>query len=336
VIGINQIPAFDPSAVDVSGAITLVVATRSGGANFKGHRIAMHTDVVTELRAICAATLTAIGERRAVSYADDLAFDADSEYLFVPSDKLVAHRSESRRGRRPADAPVVPQQIEVDAGARRLLVDASSLPELDASELKNQSFVFYAAVVGNEPDHRIAFVDKWNPYKAGLSGQLMTFFGDRLRRIKGPLLVFERAFDMVVTAAVIAVLDPKAFEAVFRDIDAMRERFPVWSDAAVAALPLDDETAERLRAQCSRGGRLATQLRGLYERGVFGLEFTTTALRAEMKRQNLDVNRMIVKGKLVLDDADIPVVLKLIDEKLYTGWLTETPWDVTTRSKRTT
>jgi hypothetical protein len=55
-----------------------------------------------------------------------------------------------------------------------------------------------------------------------------------------------------------------------------------------------------------------------------------------MKRQNLDVGRMIVNAKLVLGDADIPVVLKLIDEKLYTGWHSETPWDVGTRSKRAT
>lgn len=327
-------PTFDPTAIDVSGAITLVVARRSGAVSFNGYRIAMHTDVITELRTTCAATLKAIGERSAVAYTDDLAFDAESQYLVVPFSVLVAHRPESHRGRRPADAPAEPPQIEVDAGARQVLARASSLPELDASELKKQPFVFYAAVVGNHPDHRIAFVDKWNPYKAGLSGNLVTVFGDRLRRIEGPLLVFERAFDMVVTGTAIAVLNPKAFEGVFRDIDAMRGRFPVWSDAAVSALPLDDGTAQRLRSLCNRGGRLAAQLRGLYERGIFELDFKTTALCTEMKRQNLDVSRMIVNGKLVLDDADIPVVLKLIDEKLYKGWLTETPWDVGTRSKR--
>jgi len=329
-------PVFDPSAIDVSGAITLVVGQRSGVANIKGFRIAMHTDVTTELRSICEATLTNIDERTAVTYTDDLVFDAASEYLLVPSTLLIAHRPESRRGRHPVDAPAEPPQIEVDAGARPVLAGASSLPELDASELKNQSFVFYAAVVGDDPDHRIAFVDRWNPYKAGLSGRLMTVFADRLRRIEGPLLVFERAFDMVVTDTAIAVLDPKAFEGVFRDIDAMKERFPVWSDAAVSALPLDDATAQRLRSLCNKGGRLAAQLRGLYERGVFEMTFKTTALRKEMAQQNLDADRLIANGKLVLDDADIPVVLKLIDEKLSKGWLTGTPWEIGTRSKRST
>jgi hypothetical protein len=327
---------FDPSSIDVSGAITLVVARRSSATNYKGNQIVMHTDVAAELRAICGATLAALNERSAVAYADDLNFDPETQYLLVPRGVLVAHRPESRRGRRSADAPVEMPQVEVGAGADQVLADASSLPDLDASDLKNQSFAFCAAVVGDDPDHRVAFVDKWNPYKAGLSGHLTTFFGDRLRRIEGPLLVFERSFDMVVTDASIAVLNPAAFETIFRDIDAMTARFPVWSDAAVSALPLDAETAERLRALCGRGGRLATQLRGLYERGIFQTPFTEAALRTEMRRQNLEVERLLVNGKLALDETDIPVVLKLIDEKLYKGWVTATPWDVGTRSKRAT
>lgn len=109
--------------------------------------------------------------------------------------------------------------------------------------------MFYAAVVGNDPNHSVAFVDKWNPYTAALSGKLITSFGDRLRRIEGPLLVFERAFGMVVTDTSIVVLDPKAFEEIFRDIDSMRARFPVWSEAATAAIPFDDATAGRLRGR---------------------------------------------------------------------------------------
>lgn len=327
---------FDASSIDVRGAVTLIVARRSGATGYKGWRIPLHTDVATELRSICATTVAALGERTAVAYADDLDFDPESQYLLVPAAALVAHRPESRRGRRPANAPVEVAEIEVDAGALRVLADASSLDDLDASQLKRQSFAFYAAVVGDDPDDRVAFVDKWNPYKAGMSGQLTTFFGDRLRRIEGPLLVFERSFDMVVTASAIAVLNPSAFEGVFRDIDTMTARYPTWSDAAVAALPFDDSTAARVREQCGKGGRLATQLRGLYERGVFTTAFKSTALRAEMKRQNLDVDRLLVNGKLVLEDADIPIVLKLIDEKLYRGWVTDTPWDVGTRSPRQT
>ncbi len=328
-------PAFDPASIDTSGSVTLVVARRSG-RNYIGNRIAMSTDVANDLRQICQETLNAIRQRTAVAYADDLDFDRESHYVLVPSSVLVSHRPEPRRGRRAADEVAEVPQIEVDPGARRILTSASSLDELSARDLKKQSFTFYAAVVGNNPDNRVAFIDQWNPYKAGLSGSIITNFGDRLNRIEGPLLVFERSFDMVVTDAAIAVLDLRAFEGVFRDIDAMVDRRPTWSGAAVAALPLDDGTAELLAELCGRGGRVATQLRGMYERGVFGKAFTATELRSQMTEQKLDVGRMIVGGKLVLDDADVPVVLKLIDEKLYTGWHSDTPWDVGTRSSRAT
>ncbi len=326
-------PAFDPAAIDTSGAVTLVVAQRSG-ENYKGRRIAMNTAVAKELRKICQATLTAIAQRTAMPYTDDLDHDDDAHYVLVPSDALVVHRPEPRRGRRSADAPPEPPPVEVDPGARTVLASASSLPELSSRDLKNQSFAFYAAVVGSNPDSRVAFVDRWNPYRAGLSGRLLTNFGDRLSRIEGPLLVFERSFDMVVTDTAIAVLDLGAFEAIFRDLDTMTARFSVWSQAAEAALPLDGDTAQRLRALCDRGGRVAKQLRGMYERGAFGSKFTVPALRAEMRRQDLDDNRLLQKGRLVLRDDDIPIMLKLIDEKLYTGWSTNKRWDVGTRSER--
>ncbi len=328
-------PAFDPATIDTSGSVTLVVARRSG-RNYIANRIPMSTQVADDLRHICQETLTAIGRRTAVAYADDLDYDRDSQYVLVPSVVLVAHRRQTRRGHRVADEPAEVPVIEVDAGARRVLASASSLDELNARDLKNQSFTFYAAVVGNNPDNRVAFVDRWNPYKAASSGGIITSFGDRLNRIEGPLLVFERSFNMVVTDSAIAVLNPAAFEVVFRDIDAMTYRRPTWSHAAVTALPLEDATSELLTELCNRGGRVTTQLRGMYERGVFGRAFTAAELRAEMKVQKLDVNRMIVKGQLVLDDTDVPIVLKLIDEKLYTGWHSSTSWDVGTRSRRRT
>jgi hypothetical protein len=265
-------PAFDPASIDTSGSITLVVARRSG-RNYIGNRIAMSTDVGSDLRQICQETLNAISQRTAVAYADDLDFDREANYVLVPSNVLVSHRPEPRRGRQPAEEVAEVPQIEVDAGARRILASASSLDELNARDLKKQSFTFYAAVVGNNPDNRVAFVDRWNPYKAGLSGGIITNFGDRLTRIEGLLLVFEPSFDMVVADAAIAVLDLGAFEGVFRDIDAMVDRRPTWSAAAAAVLPLDDGTSELFAELCGRGGRVATQLRGMYERGVFGKAF---------------------------------------------------------------
>lgn len=162
--------------------------------------------------------------------------------------------------------------------------------------------------------------------------------GDLVRRSasppEGPLLVFERTFDILVTAGAILVLDVKAFEAVFRDIDAMADRIPVWSGAAATSLPLDDHSNEVLRRVASESRRVASQLRGLFERGAFEAKITIGDLRREMKARHFAADRLIVRGQLHLEDDDVPTVLKLIDEKLYQGWRTGTEWDVATRARR--
>lgn len=307
----------------------------------KGYRIPLHTDVARELRETCKATLTALELRKPVDYSDDLAFDAERQYLLVPTDMMVAHRPESRRGRRKADDDTERPQVQVDPSASAILAKASSQPQLSLSDLtdsegnvRDRSYVFYAAVVGDTTENRIAFVDRWNPYKAALSGKVTTWFGDSLRKVEGPLLVFERSFDMVVTDSSIAVLDPKAFEAVFRDIDAMVERVPGWTGAAISALPFDKATTGRVEALAEHDKRLVKQIRGMYERGAFSEPITIRELRKEMEQQKLDVGRLIKNGKLALADDDIPTLLKLVDEKLSVGWHTGTPWEMGTRVRR--
>lgn len=334
-------PSFDPSKINAGGAVTLAIARRTG-INMKGYRIAMHTDVAKELRAICQNTLTALRSRKPVEYADDLAFDTETQYLVLPTDMLVAHRLESRRGRRRADDDGVRPQVQVDPSASAVLARASSLPELPMSELKDaegnlkgRSYVFYAAVVGDAPENRVAFVDRWNPYKAAMSGHLTTWFGDRLRKVEGPLLVFERSFDMVVTESAIAVLNPQAFEAVFRDVDLMVDRVPGWTEAAIAALPFDNATADRIKELAESDKRVMKQIRGMYERGYFIKPIPISGLKAEMERQKLDPGSFVKNGKLALNnDEDIPILLRLVDEKLSMGWHTGTPWVMGTRSRR--
>jgi hypothetical protein len=318
---------FDPSSLDTTGDITLVLGQRTTGV--KGFRVAMHTAVEAEVRAICEQTRARLDGLTPVEYVDDLSFDPHTHYLVVPLEKLVTHRP--RRGRVAAgeERPLV----EVDAASRKVLSEASSLPQISATEIEKKSFLFYSAVVGDDPSSRTAFVSKLNPYKAALSGKLLASFGDRLRRVEGPLLAFERTFDMVVTEDVVAVLDPGAFEKVFRDIDAMRERIPAWSKAVSDVLPIDASTAEQIQRACEKSTRIARQARGIFERGKLKA-FSAADIREEMKRQGLDASRMVKQGKLVLEDEDIAEVLKLIDERLYKGWHTRTGWDVGTRAKR--
>lgn len=292
----------------------------------------MHTDARDELRQFCVNTLALLLARRPAEYADDLNFDPSSDYLVASTDKLVAERLKKQRSQRGAEL-LAPQAVETDPAAQKILASASSLPELKVQDLAGKSFVFYAAVVGDDPDQRTAFVTRWNPYKRAIAGQRLFLFGDRLRSLEGTLLTFQETFDMVVTDEAIVILSAPAFETVFRDIKAMRGRIPTWTGAVAQVLPLASATAIRLEDLAMRDSRVARQIRGMYERGTLGVAFPINELRQEMKHHGLDTNRMIRNGQLVLEDTDIPTILRIADEKLYKGWKSGTEWDVGTRSK---
>jgi hypothetical protein len=325
---------FNPATITADGDITLVLGRRTT-TSVAGHRVRLHNDVVTELRAMCDATLSSLGARDPVPYADDLNFDADTHYMVAETTALVTHVPERRRGRRRADEPPERPLIETDAAAHQVLANASSQPLVDAAEVeRRKSFLFSAAVVGDDPTERVAFVSAHNPYRSAERGRLVTLFGDGLRRVTEPLLIFRPDFDMVVTSGYVAILRPEAFEKVFREIDRMKARIPVWSAALTRALPVSSESAERIERLCQQNARVARHVRSMYERGVLGTKFEVTSLRRQLQQQGLDPNRLIKHGKLVLEEDDIPDVLKVLDERLYIGWHSSTNWDVGTRAPR--
>jgi hypothetical protein len=141
---------------------------------------------------------------------------------------------------------------------------------------------------------------------------------------------------MVVTDTHVAVLRGGAFERVFRDIDSMKERIPVWGKAVTDALPLDPASADRVRQLTESNPRVARHVRSMYERGVLVQPFELPELRRQLQQEGFNPARVIQDGKLVLVDEDIPDFLKLLDERLATGWHSGTRWDVGTRSQRST
>lgn len=307
--------------------VTLIVVRRSG-KKLKGNRILLHTDVVAALRAACVKTVEQLRARTPVAFTADLSYDPVTEYLEVPASVLTVSLPQGKTGSASGGT------LETDAEAHAVLEAASSLQLLDSSELKQQTFLFYAAVVGSTAAKRQFFVTKWNPYRSGMAGKILTSFREGLRHITDPILIFEPAFHMVVTSGGIAVLNKDAFDKVFRDIDQMRARVPVWADHVAEALPLTTQSSGYIRDVCMRNSRVAAKARALFESGVLTKKLTVKALQDEMRQQNLDVDRMVQGNKLVIEESDVPTLLKLLDESLWRGWITATAWEAGSKSKR--
>jgi hypothetical protein len=326
-------PSFEPGFVSTAGDVTLILGKRTT-TKFKGFRVKAHSDVREAMRQLAAEMIEHLTARTPVDYSDDLAFDADEQYMLVRRDALVVHRPETRRGKRSTAAPTEPQIVEMDPAALEVLDTASSADQITRDNLKKQSFPFYAAIIGDDPARRIAFIKERNPYQVAQLGRVLTLFGDGLRRLDEPILAFAKDFDMVVTPGHIAIVRPESFEKLFRDIESLKQRIPVWSGNAVEALPLDAQSADLLRDVAVRSVRVASQLRGLQERGYLAKKYPVARLREKMIEIGLDHERLLQDDKLTLEESDVPVVLKLIDERLYMGWHSDTQWDVGTRARR--
>ncbi|MGL5444575.1 MAG: hypothetical protein ACRDDJ_19145, partial [[Mycobacterium] stephanolepidis] len=261
--------SFNPKSIKTSGAVTLALGQRTS-SDPKGCRVKMKLDVVEALRKIASETVEMLAARSAVQYADDLDFNAEENYILIQRGALVVHRPAPRRGRGAAQEKQkeqeVPAQLEMSPAILEIVDAASSLEQINREDLVKKAFSFYAAVIGDDPDRRTAFITQSNPYKAAQTGHLSTLFGDGLAKVTDPILTFALRFDMVVTPEHVAVLNLTAFERLFREIDSMKARVPVWSEAAIKALPLDEDSAETLRTKAVSSARVATQLRGLYER----------------------------------------------------------------------
>lgn len=322
---------FDPTALGTEGDLTLVLG-RPTTTRFIGHRVKVHNDVAEAVRQIAADTVEALTTRAALDYADDLAFDTDEAYMLARRETLTQHRPARRRDRKAVEDE--PAMVEMDPAVLDVLGEAASLPQLSRDELTSKRFSFYAAVFGDDPATRTAFVTQANPYKPAQLGQVLTSFGDGLRRITEPVLTFTQHFDLIVSGGQIAILRAQAFEKLFRNIDRLRARIPTWSTAAVEALPVSDESAAVIEQAALSSVRVASQLRGLHERGYLRKDYSPDALRQQLVACDLDAERLLPGGNLELTEEDVPVILKLIDEKLYPGWHSKTQWDVGTRAPR--
>ena len=311
---------------------TLIVAQRTN--RLKGYRINMHADVAKALRKAAADTVAAIEARSPVLFSAEIAHDQATHYLEVPAALLAVERAPSdavnpSTQRRPVST------VETDPEAHSVISLGSSLPLLKARDLGKRTFVFYALLVGDVPENRTAFITHWNPHRVGLSGKILTGFGDHLRQIVDPVLAFEPLFHMALTSGGIAVLNKSAFEMVFRDVETMRARIPVWTEHIEAVLPLNDASLGCLAEVCGKNMRVAAKARSLFERGVLKDRKLTAAMLAnEMLRQGLDAGRMVKRDQLVIDEEDVPVLLKLLDESLWRGWLTDTAWEAGSKTSR--
>ncbi len=299
---------FDPNAIDVAENLTLVVAERKG-KRLRGYRVALHKDVARELRKMCKRTLSVFQDRTPRAFDPDGLIEQD-EYLTA------------------ADAVV-----DTDTSVKKLLAGAHSLAFLDATKLPTKGFQFYAVLVGANTEGRVGFIRVYNPTRVAKPGRFWAIFGEDLRKLEEPVFVFDALFEIVVTNKGIAALNQGSFERIFRDLSVMTGRLPDYVEHITEKLPMADDGGVRFLAKCVQNSRVANRARAIFERGHLS-NVSIDMIRKEIKKQNLDEKKLIKNGKLVFDDADPYTLLKLLNEDLFIGGLSRTPYAADRKSAR--
>jgi len=287
----------DLEAIPVDEALTLVVTWKKG-KELEGRMVRVASDVASALRDACRQTLHSLRESEAVAYGPDAHIDA-GEYMAVP------------RG-------VVDEET---LHILDLLERASGLETLDPRRIPPKLW-FYAAVVGDEPKRRAAFIRKMDPHRIAKPGNILATLGETLSRVEQPVFVLESRFDLLALSDGLVVLNTTAFETLFRSAPELGERVPVWAGAITKHLPIDNEGTKRLVEAAKRNSRLARRLRSIYQQGHL-VNVTVAQLRREARNQGLDEAALFEGDKLVIDEStDIDALLRLLNEDLFTGGLT--------------
>jgi hypothetical protein len=136
--------------------------------------------------------------------------------------------------------------------------------------------------------------------------------------------LFEDRVDLVVGPHHVLVLNQLAFEQWFRESPAIGEHVDRWIGSIHDHLPLADDGVERLRGRAETNSRVRRLLRNISDRGHLS-GVTIDRIRAHIQQQGLDEASLLQGDQLLLGDDPTPL-LKLLNEDLFRGGLTDVPF----------
>jgi hypothetical protein len=285
----------DLNGLEIEGALTLLVVSRSR-SGLEPYAVDLREDAEAAFREACHTTLTELQAAQVVVFGPDVYLES-GEYLAVP-DHVVG-----------LDHPIL--DLLHNAGAAEALAP-TDIPRL----------WFYAVLVGDNPDDRLAFIRKADPHIVAKTGRAIMTLGDALRVINRPVFVIDERFDLLVLPGGLAVAYMTPFEVLFRGTDEMEARVDVWATAISDNIQIAPEDLELLVESARRNSRLGRKMRSIYERGhLANVQIAT--IRDAAAAMGLDVAAIFEGDRLLIrEDSDLTMLLRLLNEDLFEGALT--------------
>ncbi len=205
----------------------------------------------------------------------------------------------------------------IDAALIDELARGEDLDFASEAELRKRHLSCYAIVRGAGADQRI-YVRRQDPVKLASKRLFAALLDGPLTELDSPVLAFDDYIDVVIERDRIIVLNPKGFESLFRDSEAVLAAVPKWVDELRVHVSFSDESAGILQAAVRRNSVHRNKLLAILDSDHVA-SLTPKRIRKRMKQHGLDHAGLLVGDTLHLTEESLSDVLKLLNEDLYKG-----------------
>ena len=296
-------PGFD--GLDLS-RVQLIVA-ESRGAEPGSGALSVSEGVADELRAVVRQTVEAIAGLTPVAWSAQAALEADEMWVV-------------QRG-----------QLD-DAAPALVALERREHPDVLPDWLEDRTGVIYAIAVGPQPargrpDERLLFVRKRNPI-LNLSRKITAFWDEALREIDYPLIALDLTTDLVLAPGRgLLALNALPFEQLFREAPELVARAPQSARQVAKAAGMTPDAEEALVDATIRLSRVRRRVLAILESGHLAT-VPPAKMRAELKRWGFDPSIHYKRNRLSFDADDVQLMMKVLNEDLLTGGLTDQHYEV--------
>lgn len=309
---------LDWTAVDTgTGNFALLLGRRVRRVHLEAQRLKdVHTDVSGRLRQICSATVRQLQSMEARDYFGNPELEEGEQYFVIDGATLVDEVPTEEGAEETLNIERAEESARSDL--QRIVAEAWSDNGVGVTEVGSQ-LLFYAVVIDIAGQGPVGFVRKINPRLRPKSGGFIAaIYADGVKTLEEVPLSFDGYFDVVVSKTSIAVLRQKPGISLFSDIDLIREIVPREVKALATAMPLPVlKGGDAILVEvCSERPSLAKQLQRI-SRSDEIYKVTPDTFRAALRRHQLETQRYLRQGQLVVRREDVRIVLDVLESIYY-------------------
>ncbi|MEU8197921.1 Kiwa anti-phage protein KwaB-like domain-containing protein [Microbispora amethystogenes] len=225
-----------------------------------------------------------------------------------------------------------PEEL-LDTAVVERLKEGASLPQIKSDELRKRRLALYALLIGDDPDHRTAFIRRANPVSLA-SKSLVTVFEDTLTKLEAPILAFDAKFDVILNENNVWIMHQGNFEALFKESESVLAKTAEWTEELDSLIALSDESkdylSERLRKTSVLRRKVTSLIRSKHMRSL-----TADDIREKIKAHGYDSSQLLNDdGKLILNKETERTLLLLLNEDIWIGDFSGEKYAATRKARR--